>query len=308
MQNALHPELQLLFDFYRQQRLKPPKVFSHSPRVIPSPSFFSLSKLQAHLNNPLLTPNWIALVAQGQFVPLEPTFLGKQVQTKELFFMDKEVVDAHLSRGAALTLEGLDILDRCINGFAARVDADLPCVFSNAVAFFSQRGNEAYEGHCDVDDVLVIHIEGEKSWRIFEPQQRRYANNGGLSKEQMGRQLSEVVMKPGDALYLRAGVPHVCKTPGDYSLHLSFDLVDRTPSVKQVTAEANARYENACAEQYSPASKVIDTYIALLKSNQFQNDVALATAKIKNDTVAFRQRMSKVSAIRALDRFIKPEG
>jgi hypothetical protein len=303
MESALHPDLQKLFDFYAEQRTKSPDAFVHGPGVVPSPTFFSAGRFQEHLNNPLLTPNWIALVARGQMVPLEPAFLWKTVQNKELLFMDKELINEHLSRGAAVLLEGLDILEPSINALAARLDASLPCALTNCVAFLSQRANEAYEGHCDVDDVLVIHLEGEKRWRIFERQQRRFVDNGSLSKEQMGRQLSEVVMRRGDALYLRAGVPHVCQTTADYSLHVSFDLGDKTPAPKLITQEANTRYDKACAEQYAPASKVIDTYIALLKSDKFQSDLGLATNRVRNEAIAFRRRIGKASVIRALDKF-----
>jgi len=236
-------------------------------------------------------------------VPLEPAFLWKTVQNKELLFMDKELINEHLSRGAAVLLEGLDILEPAINAFAAKLDVSLPCALTNCVAFFSQRGNEAYEGHCDVDDVLVIQLEGEKRWRIFETQQRRYVDNGSLSKERMGRQLSEVVMRPGDGLYLRAGVPHVCQTTADYSLHISFELGDRTPNPKLITQEANSRYDKACAEQYAPAASVVDTYVALLKSEKFQSDLALATTRVKNEAITFRRRIGNASVIRALNKF-----
>ena len=305
METRLHPDLQLLLAFYMQQRGNPPAAFSHKTRLVPSPSFFSVSALQEHLNNPLLTPNWIALVTEGQFVPLEPAILRKVVQDKHLFFMDKSVIEEHLGRGAALLLEGLDILDPSINAFAAKLDSVLPCALSHCVAFFSQRGNETYKGHSDLDDVLVIHLEGEKRWHLFEPHQRRLRNEGGLAKHQMGKPLREVVMQPGDALYLRAGTPHLCQTTGACSLHVSFDLRDQTPSVAEITDEANARFANAAAEQYAPASKVIDMYVNLLKSDQFQRDVALATTKVRNDGMEFRRRIGKTTGVSALSKFIR---
>ena len=80
--------------------------------------------------------------------------------------MDKRVLDGYLAQGASVVLEGLDILDAGINAFLAGLDAGFPLAFANCVAFFSQRGNEAYRGHFDADDVLVIHIAGEKRWRL----------------------------------------------------------------------------------------------------------------------------------------------
>lgn len=305
VETGMHPDLERLFAFYAQQRGSPPDAFSHAPRLVPSPSFFSVKILQNHLNNPLLTSDWIALVAGGQFVPLEPAGLQKVVQNKPLFFMDKEVIEQQLGRGAALLLEGLDILDPSINAFATKLDAALPCALTNCVAFFSQRGNEAYKGHQDLDDVLVIHLEGEKRWHLFERRQRKLSNKGGLSKEQMGKPLSEVVMQPGDALYLRAGTPHICQTTGACSLHISFDLRDQTPSVSEISKEANARFANAAAEQYAPASTVIEKYVDVLKSDQFLRDVAQATTKVRNDALYFRRRIGRTSGISALSKYTR---
>jgi hypothetical protein len=302
METDFHPELKALLDFYVEQRSKPPASFSYSPRLISAPSFFSIRKLQEHLNNPLLTPNWIALVSRGQFVPLEPAYIYKNVQKKELFFMDKELIDHHLGNGAALLLEGLDILDSSINSFAAKLDSALPCALTNVVAFFSQRGNEAYKGHADRDDVLVMQLEGEKRWSLFAPKQRKLSDKGGFTKEEMGQPISELTMKPGDALYLRAGTPHICQTTGNYSLHVSFDLQDLTPTMWQITEAANTRFDSAAAEQYSAPSKVIDKYLELLRSDKFRNDVTLVTNKTRSDAHTFRRRMGKTSVVRALSK------
>jgi len=305
MEGGLHPELKLLLDFYSQQRAAPPAVFALAPGLVPSPGFFSVDALQHHLNNPLLSPDWVHLRAHGQTVPLEPSCLWKVVQTKKLLFMDKELIHEQLSHGAAIVLEGVDILEPAINAFVAGLDAALPCALANCVAFFSQRENEAYAGHRDSDDVLVIQIAGEKLWHIFAPQQRRYFNNSPLTREQMGQQVQEVVMRPGDALYVRAGVPHLCQTTGDHSLHLAFDLCDRTPNIEQITHEANTRYNHANEDPYVPAAKVIEKYIALLKSPGFQSDIEAGAQQIKNNAVVFRQRIGRSAGVSALSRFSK---
>lgn len=303
MHDDLHPDLKLLLDFFLAQRNEPPHAYTHAAGLVPSPSFFSVRALQQHLNNPLLGADWVTLVARGQRVPLEPACLWKNVQTKKLLFMDKELINDHLSRGAAVVLEGMDILDAALNEFVARLDAAFPCALCTCVAFFSQRDNEAYAGHRDSDDVLVIQVAGEKVWHLFAPQQRAYAGNSPLTRQQMGQQIAEVVMRPGDALYVRAGVPHVCRTPADHSLHVSFDLSDRTPNIEQVTQEANRRYNQDCEDPYVPAAKVVDKYMALLKAPEFQKDLESATQQIRNSAAAFRRRIGKSAAVRALSKY-----
>ena len=159
----LHPELDLVAERFRAARAQPPEAFSHWPGVIEQPSFFGIAALQQHLANPLLPPNWLALVFRGQHIPLEQACGYKIVQTKQLVFMDKRVLDGYLAQGASVVLEGLDVLDPGINAFMAELDAGFPIAFANCVAFFSQRGNEAYRGHFDSDAArhLVDELVGD---------------------------------------------------------------------------------------------------------------------------------------------------
>ena len=254
--SALHPELQAVLERFRAARAQPPETFAHWTGVLGQPTFFDVEALQRHLSNPLLQPNWLSLAFRGQRFLLEQSCFYKIVQTKQIVFMDKRVLDGYLAQGASVVLEGLDILDPAINAFVAGLDAGFALAFANCVAFFSQRGNEAYRGHFDSDDVLVIHVSGEKRWRLFARQQSRRVNTHDMTPEQMGPQIGELTMRPGDVLYVRSGVPHVCDTPGSHSLHLSFDLCDRTPTVEYQLEMALRRYALATNPPYTPAPQV----------------------------------------------------
>jgi len=119
----------------------------------------------------------------------------------------------------------------------------------------------------------------------------------------MGPKTNEVIMRSGDALYVRAGVPHLCQTTGDHSLHLAFDLVDSTPSVEQVTHEANKPYDYACEEPYSPPAWVMQRHISLLESVDFQNFLKSATKDVREDDRKFRQCIGRASGVRALEKY-----
>jgi hypothetical protein len=110
-------------------------------------------------------------------------------------------------------------------------------------------------------------------------------------------------MRPGDALYVRAGVPHLCSTPGKYSLHISCDVLDWTPNVEKITQEANSRYLHACEQPYEPGSKIIDKYIEILKSPAFQADLESETKLEREKIRRFRERIGRVSNIRSLAKF-----
>jgi hypothetical protein len=291
-------------EFYLGQREDPPEAYYYASGLIPSPSFFSVKTLQDYASNPLIGPPWISLVRHGKPVSLDNAVMFKLVQRNKLLFTDKGFINRELEKGAALLLEGVDILDPDISTFVARVEKALPCSLCNSVAFFSQRGNEAYDGHVDSDDVLVIHISGKKAWNIYEPQQRRYEGTTHLGKEQLGPRIKQVTMRPGDALYLRAGVPHVCETLADHSLHLAFDLVDTTPNVRQITERANDLYDYACEEPYAPPEQVVERYVRLLQSPDFQERLVSATQGLRRDAAEFRQCISRASSLDALSKFM----
>lgn len=303
MKQKLHKELQALLDFYHQQRNNLPEAFSHRSGVINNPSFFKVSDLQRHLNNPLLQPEWVHVKLGGERVELEKTCFYKTVQGRQLNFMDKELLNNEINKGAAVVLEGIDILDANVNEFTARLDNSLPCVLSNAEVFLSQQDNEAYEGHCDADDVLVVQLAGKKTWQLFKPQQRRYAGISNQNDQQLGPVMQEVTMNPGDALYARAGVPHRCITSAPFSLHMSFDLVDNTPTTADIAGEATNQYKHACEPPYEPAGRVVDRYVSILQSDAFQAALEEATAYKRKDIEEFRKMLGRTSAVKSLNKF-----
>jgi len=126
MSDNLPPDLKKLFGFYVEQRNNPPRDYAHAPGLLSSPSFFSVERLQQHLNNPLLSPEWVQLRYKEEFFPLEKQMLWKKVQEKDLRFIDKTTIHEVLARGGSIILEGLDILEPAINTFLAKVDAAMP--------------------------------------------------------------------------------------------------------------------------------------------------------------------------------------
>ena len=301
--DALHPGLGRLLAFLREARSDLPETFRHRQGAVADPSFFTVETLQQHLNNPLLHPDWATLVFRGQVVPLQQACFYKIVQTRKLLFIDKRMMDDYLARGASIVLEGLDVLDPGLNAFLGQVDATLPCSLANGVAFFSQRANEAYRGHLDQDDVLVIHLSGEKKWRLFARQPPRQVNMNELGPGELGPQIAELTMRPGDALYVRSCVPHFCETPGSHSLHLSFDLADRTPTIESQIERALDRYRQASCASYTPAGDVAKAFASILESDEFAAEAARRTELLRAEARAFRERIGSASSIRSLSRF-----
>ena len=302
MKQKLHKELVPLLDFYKKNRAESPEEFTLKAGLISKPGFFTLMDFQRHLNNPLLKPEWVHIKRGEKDISSDDVLFSKNVQLRHLHFMDKELINQEISKGSALVLEGIDILEPDVNALCAEFDRGLPCGIANSVVFFSQKGNEAYEAHADSNDVVVIQLEGRKTWKLYEYRQRAYFGNDKLTSEQLGPVRHEITLRPGDALYVRAGIPHHCITESNYSLHMAFDLLDRTPEPAAITGEANHLYNFNCAAPYVDGSEVIDKYIELLKSPGFQDDVRKETASIKNKIEILRGRISRASGVRNLSK------
>lgn len=306
--SELSPQLRLLRDFYYKTALTLPaqEYFVRAPGLIDKPGFFTLEHLKQHLNNPMLMPNYLALMWQGKRVDLAPAVGHKVIQAAEVPFLNKGILEEYLSHGASLVLEGIDILQPDINAMCAAIDAPHDCVVSNAVAFFSQLGNEAYRGHLDLDDVLVVHLGGRKKWRIFERQPPRRAEMFDLSPEKMGPQVAEFEMLPGDALYMRSKTPHLVDTTGDYSLHMSFDICDRNVSPETALHLLLEEYDRDSAPSYTPTPGVMAKITAHAGASGYQAKLAELQAKQKENYQRARAMLG-ANRVSALDRWIMQE-
>lgn len=111
-------------------------------------------------------------------------------------------------------------------GFAARSYANVYCSF---------RGVQAFQTHFDLHDVFAVQVEGEKTWRVYEARADAPVAPVPPGDEgekfliaSRGNVLLEVVMKPGDLLYLPRGQYHDALTGAQASLHVTFGLSPAT--------------------------------------------------------------------------------
>jgi ribosomal protein L16 Arg81 hydroxylase len=293
-------------DFYFQEGLRAPPDVSHVHRanLIPDQRLFSMEHLRRHLNNPLLDLNYLNFFQAGKPVDLASARVYKLVQKRKIEFVDLRVLQQHLEKGAACVLEGVDILEPEINALAASLDRAHAATFSNATVFFSQSGNEAYRGHLDTDDVLVIHLAGEKRWRIHRRQAPRRVNLADLDDTQMGPEEAQVVLRPGDVMYLRNFTPHRVETVTPYSLHLSFDLCDRQPSIELALQMLLRHYDWDSSERPTPPRVDLDKLFRLSRTPAYESDLAQTQAQEKAGHAEFRQLLAN-NRITHLDRFIQ---
>ena len=306
----LPPQLRVVRDFFFKQALSLPPERSHlfQPGLLKDQAIFRLEDLRKHLNNPFLRLEFVQIVDRGKLVDTQPARCVKLVQRRPIEFVNRRILQDCLEKGAACLLEGVDILEPQVGLLAATLDRAHSCTFSNAVVFFSQRGNEAYRGHIDADDVLAIHLAGTKKWRLHSRQPPRRSHLVELERPEMGPVEAEIVMRPGDALFLRSGTPHQVETVGDYSLHLSFDLCDRAASVESVFDLLLKHYDGDALRPYGSAQEVLEKTASLGRTEGFRREFDSLLQQRKSGYEEFRAvASSRVTFFDALVAAEQPE-
>lgn len=138
------------------------------------------------------------------------------------------LVEQHLARGASLVLNEVETLvpeaRGLVDAFAEGLGAK-----SSGNAYISQKNHQAFDTHFDRTDVFAIQTLGRKRWRIYEGQLDApviHARFTGMPKAEIDRQKgnveAEIVMRPGDVLYLPRGRFHDALATDGPSIHLSF--------------------------------------------------------------------------------------
>lgn len=303
----LPPQLRLVRDFFFKQAssLPPERSYLHHPGLIENQTIFRLEDLRKHLNNPFLRLEFLQIVDRGKLVDTQAARCVKIVQRRPIEFVNRRVLQEYLEKGAACLLEGVDILEPQVSLLAAILDRAHSCTFSNAVVFFSQHGNEAYRGHLDTDDVLAIHLAGAKKWRIHARQAPRRSHLVELEESEMGPLDTEIVMRPGDVLYLRSGTPHRVETVGDYSMHLSFDLCDRAAGIESVFDLLLKHYDRDALRPYGTAQEVLEKVASLGLSETFTREFNALQQQRKSGYEEFRAVAA--SRVTFFDRLIGSE-
>lgn len=145
-------------------------------------------------------------------------------------------VSKYVGQGASIVL---DMVETLSPGIRAASEALQMATGSriNCNAYCSQMQRQAFPSHFDTMDVFALHIEGTKTWRIYEGRFEAPLERPGYDHTSFppdyhdkakGKLLMEVEMKPGDLLYLPKGAYHDALASSEACLHLSFGTAQPT--------------------------------------------------------------------------------
>ncbi|SCL72484.1 Cupin superfamily protein [Micromonospora citrea] len=170
---------------------------------------------------------FLRVAKDGQLVPAA-RFTGGGGAGAEIGdqVLDERVLELYAD-GATLVLQGLHRTWPALIDFARDLGAAVGQPLQ-VNAYLTPAGSQGFATHYDTHDVFVLQVDGRKHWRIHPP-----VLPDPLEKQPWGGRADEVaatadgppaldvVLAPGDALYLPRGWLHSAQAQESSSLHLT---------------------------------------------------------------------------------------
>lgn len=178
--------------------------------------------------------------------------------------------------GSTIVLQGLHRTWSPLIELAQNLSADLGHP-TQANAYVTPPQNKGFSAHYDVHDVFVLQCSGRKRWIIHEPvleaplRDQEWANRASeVAQRAEEEPYLDVVLEPGDALYLPRGWIHAASALGEVSIH--------------VTLGVQAEHRHTVASELASAALA-----RLGESRQARNSLPLAGEALTEDLAAARR-------------------
>ncbi|TAM60386.1 hypothetical protein EPN52_05290 [bacterium] len=96
----------------------------------------------------------------------------------------------------------------------------------NANLYLTPSGSQGFAAHYDTHDTVILQVEGAKHWRVYGApvEVPLLAQKHDKKKHLAGEVEIDVVLRPGDLLYLPRGVMHEAVCTDEFSLHVTLGL------------------------------------------------------------------------------------
>ncbi|XP_048037391.1 ribosomal oxygenase 2 [Megalobrama amblycephala] len=107
-----------------------------------------------------------------------------------------------------------------------RIQERLECFFGSLVGsnvYITPRGSQGLPPHYDDVEVLILQLEGQKHWRLYQPTVPLAREYSLEPEDRIGPPTHDFVLQAGDLLYFPRGTIHQADTPSDVdrSTHLT---------------------------------------------------------------------------------------
>ncbi|MBL4539134.1 MAG: hypothetical protein JKP96_10730, partial [Oceanicaulis sp.] len=138
--------------------------------------------------------------------------------------VDRGEVARFYQQGATLILPQLQARHRPLADLCRQLEADFSCPVQTNI-YLTPPNAQGFQTHYDNHDVLVLQVEGRKRWRLYDapvgtPYRGERFTPGRFAQTEPRE---ELVLEPGDVLYVPRGLMHDAVNEGDdqASLHIT---------------------------------------------------------------------------------------
>lgn len=192
-----------------------------------------------NLNYIVSIPNYwnkknFLLVLDKKNIPFEKySTLGDNYGFSDLS-PDPAIVEKYIKKGASLVLNNINYLSENIKNLSV----DLQNITNGkcqANLYFSMQSHQAFAPHFDTHDVFALHCSGEKVWNIYENfendpiNHQIFKSNPDERAKKCGKIIDQILLKPGDLLYLPRGQFHDALASRNGAVHIAFGVTYMKP-------------------------------------------------------------------------------
>lgn len=138
----------------------------------------------------------------------------------------RDFVLRQFSEGATLKLEDLDFRNTEIAKMCKTLESIVGGeVFAKPI--LTGIGKKSFNIHYDMPDIFVIQLEGTKHWKVWPNHVKNptYSMQEVLVQDNLPDPEIDILLEPGDILYIPGGTPHIARCVDDYSLHMSIGMI-----------------------------------------------------------------------------------
>ncbi|HEX2819539.1 MAG TPA: cupin domain-containing protein [Streptosporangiaceae bacterium] len=208
---------------------------------------FSSAAADELLTDRALRTPFIRMAKEGAVLPPErftaPGGFGAQVSDQ----VDSAMVLREFAEGATIVLQGLHRSWPALRAFTRRLVAELGHP-AQVNAYITPESSRGFDPHYDVHDVFVLQVSGEKHWSVHAPVREHpradepwSARRAAVEARAREKPVIDVIMRPGDALYLPSGWLHSAVARQGTSIHLTIGVAALTGAdvVRELAAEVS---------------------------------------------------------------------
>ena len=172
----------------------------------------------------------VRLVKDGGQIPLGD--YTENIPWRPGSFSERAIVSRvaeEFAQGATIVVQGLQLHWHPAALYCRELESRLGCPVQ-ANAYYTPAAAQGFAVHHDTHDVFVLQVSGRKRWRLYEPllelplKRQRWSTGLG----EVGEPVDDLLLGPGDTLYVPRGWPHEAATSDEESLHITVGLHPQT--------------------------------------------------------------------------------